>query len=318
MEKLYIYLDKKTKYFSNIFWLISLFSYLLFLMTSFFSILCFYPNGGTLLTIIKYNLYTWTSKNITYTGGTIYPLQMHPIFFYIIIIIVSLTAFFSFIFYSVLVIYKKSSSIYDDILPNIHKYNIIPFLCISSLFLIGETYKYSVSRWERRNILGLFFNIIGITSVLFIYCNYKINLNSNMRYIFFIIKGTYSCILSLEWYYLCYIFTNLFILYLPDESFFSIIKILGVILPLIYGIGSFIFSFIFKDIIICLLSSLVNIGCTFYFFKIDKIYRKQYNEFIDGIIYIIFSILLLLETIILYLKYKNDNKIDIKEFFLLN
>jgi len=317
MEKLYIYLEKKTKYFSNILWLISLFSYLFFLMTSFYSIVCFFPDGGTLFTIIKYQLYTWISKNITYTGGTIYPLQMHPNFFYIIIIIVSLTAFFSFMFYSILVIYKKNSSIYDEMLPSIHKYNIIPFICISSLFLLGENYKYNVSRWERRNILGLFFNIIGIISILFVYLNYKINFNSNMRYIYFIIKGTYSCILSLEWYYLCYIFTNLSILFLPDKYFFSIIKILGVILPLLYGIGSFIFSFIFKDIMVCLLSSLVNMGCSFYFFKIDKIYRKQYNEFIDGIIYIIFSILLFLETIILCLIYKKYLKRDFKQFSLL-
>jgi hypothetical protein len=286
-------------------------------MTSFYSILCFYPSGGTLFTIIKYHLYTWTSKNITYTVGIIYPLQMHPTFFYIIIIIVSVISFFSYMFYSILVIYKKNSSIYDEMLPSIHKYNIIPFICISSLFLLGESYKYPVSRWERRNILGLFFNIIGIISILFVYCNYKINFASDMRYIYFIIKGTYSCILSLEWYYLCYIFTNLFILYLPDDNFFSIIKVLGVILPLIYGIGSFIFSFIFKDIMVCFLSSLVNIGCSFYFFKIDKIYRKQYNEFIDGILYIVFSLLLLLETIILYLKYKNNLKRDYKQILLL-
>jgi hypothetical protein len=317
MEKLYFYLDKKTKYFSNILWLISLFSYLFFLMTSFYSIVCFYPDGGTLFTIVKYAFYTWDSKNITYTGGTIYPLQMHPKFFYIIIIIVSLISFFSFIFYSIFVIYKGNTSIYDEMLPNIHKYNSIPFICISFLFLLGESYKYNVSRWERRNILGFFFNIIGIISMLFVYYNYKIKSNSNMRYIYFLIKRAYSCILSLEWYYLCYIFTNLFILYLPDKCFFSLIKILGVILPLIYGIGSFIFSFIFKDIMVCLLSSLVNIGCSFYFFKIDKIYRRQYNEFIDGIIYIIFSILLLLETIILYLKYKKELKIDFKQFLLL-
>ena len=250
-------------------------------MTSFYSIICFDPNGGTLFTIIKYHLYTWTSKNITYISGTIYPLQMHPTFFYIIIIIVSFIAFFSFIFYSIFVTYKKNSSIYDEILPNIHKYNFIPFICIFSLFLIGEIYQYSVSRWERRNILGFFFDIIGIASTLFIYFNYKLNSILNMKYIYFLIKSTYSCILSLEWYYFCYIISNLSILYLAEEYYFSIIKVLGVILPLIYGIGSSIFSFIFKDVMACLLSSLVNIGCSIYFFKIDKIYRKQYNEFID-------------------------------------
>ena len=307
MEKLYYYIERNIKYFSNIFWLISAFSWLLFFITSFYSIINIYDeNSGILFTIVKYPLYKWEAQNIIYTGGSIYPLQMHPIFFYIIIIIISIIALFSFSIYLIIIIYKRNISTEDNMLPNIHKYDFIPLLFISFLFLIGESYKYNVSKWERRNIFGLFFDIIGLATTLFIYYNCKINIIPNIEYIYIIKKGAYSSIIFLEWYYFCYIFTNLFNLYMPDEYYFSIIKILGIILPLVFGIGSIIFSLTFRDIIFAFLSLLINLGCATYFFSIDKLYRRQYNETIDGIINIIFSILLFLEIIFLYKKYKKE------------
>jgi len=305
MKKLYYNIEQKTKQYSNIFLLLSIISWIFFIMTSFYSIINIYEErAGILFTIVKYPLYNWISQNINYTGGTIYPLQMHPIFFYIIIIIISVISLFSFIIYLILINYKKKISILDEMLPAINNFNFIPLFSISICFLIGETYLYNVSRWERRNILGFIFNIIGLSSILLIYYNYKIKINNSLKYFYIIKKGAYSCIICLEWYYFCYIMTNIFVLYLSDDYYFSIIKIFEIILPLIFCIGVFIFSYIFKDILIAFLSCLINIGCAFYFFSIDKIYRKQYNEYIDGIIYIIISILLIAEIIFICIKYK--------------
>ena len=231
---------------------------------------------------------------------------MHPIFFYIIIIIISFLALFSFSLSLIIILYKEKISIFDEIFPSIHKFNFVPLLSISILFILGESYEYNVSRWERRNIIGLFFNIIGIISLLFIYCNTKLTIISGIKFIYIIKKGAYSSIITLEWYYLCYIFTNIFILYLPDEYYFSIIKILGIILSLAFGMGSIIFSFFFKDIMVAFLSLIINIGCIIYYFSISTIYRKQYNEIIDGVIFIIISILLILEIIFLFIKYRKD------------
>ena len=109
---------------------------------------------------------------------------MHPIFFYIIIIIISIFALFSFFLSLILILYKKKISIYDAIFPSIHKFNFVPLFSISILFILGESYEYNVSRWERRNIIGLFCNIIGIISLLFIYFNTKITIISGIKFIY--------------------------------------------------------------------------------------------------------------------------------------
>jgi hypothetical protein len=307
MENLYYSLDNKTKNFSNCLWLLSIISWLLLIFTSFYSFInIFQENSGIVFTIVKYPLFKWISKGISYTGGTIYPLHMHPIFFYIIIIIISFFAIFSFPIYLIVILYKRKISIYDNFFQSIHKFNFIPLLCISILFIIGESYMYNVSRWERRNILGFFFNIIGLISIIFVYYNTKLTTISSIKYIYIIKKGVYSCIIALEWYYFCYIITNIFVLYLSDEYYFSLIKTFGILLPLLFGSGAIIFSFIFKDIMIAFLSLIVNIGCITYFFSISKIYRKQYNEVMDGVINIIMSILLITEIIYIFTKYRKD------------
>ena len=266
----------------------------------------FLGSSGILFTIVKYPLFQWTSKNMIYTGGTIYPLQIHPIFFYIIIIIISLIAIFAFPIYLIIILYKKKITKYDNYFTSIHQFNFIPLFCISILFILGESYQYNVSRWERRNLLGFFFNIIGLISLFFIYYNTQITTISSIKYINVIKKGVYSCIIALEWYYLCYIFTNLFVLYLSDDYYFSLIKTFGIILPLLFGSGSIVFSYIFEDIMVAFLSLIINIGCITYFFSISNIYWKQYNEVMDGVINIIMSFLLFSEIIYIVFKKRKD------------
>ena len=100
---------------------------------------------------------------------------------------------------------------------------------------------------------------------------------------------------------ICYIITNICLLYLSDDYYFTIIKVLGIILPIIFGLGVMIFAFLFKDLMAPLFSIFIFIGCILYFFKIDKIYRKQYNGVSFGVTYIIMIIpLIALEIFISY------------------
>ena len=313
MEKLYYNIEQKTKNYSYIFWILSLLSWVFFSLLSFYSLHNIKSDkAGILFTIVKYPLFTWYSKSKQYTGGTIYPLQLHPYSFYIIVIFISSMGVFSFFIYFSLFIDRRKISIDNDILPSITKYNFIPLLLASFLFLIGEVYTFNGSRWERRNILGLFFVIIGLITFIFMYHNYYLNPCDNIKFIYIFQKITYSCIICLEWYYLCYIITNISVLYLPDDYYNTIVKILGIILPIIFGLGVIIFSFVFKDLISPILSTLILIGCIIYFFKIDRIYRNQYNGILDGAIYIIISILLIAcEFFIIYNSY-NYSKMPTK------
>ena len=52
-------------------------------------------------------------------------------------------------------------SIDNEIFSDINKCNFIPLLIILSLYLIGLCHKFNDSRWERRNILGIIFDIFG-------------------------------------------------------------------------------------------------------------------------------------------------------------
>ena len=306
-------MEQKAKNYSYIFWILSLLSWLLLTLISFYSFYNIHSDkAGILFTIVKYPLFTWYSNSKQYTGGTIYPLQLHPYSFYIIILFISSMGVFSFFIYFSLFIDRRKISIDNNILPSITKYNFIPLLLISALFSIGEIYTFNASRWERRNFIGLFFAIIGLVSLIFIYYNYHLHPCDDIKFIYIFQKITYSCIICLEWYYLCYVITNIFVLYFPDDYYYTLIKIFGVILPIVFGLGVIIFSFLFKDLISPILSILMFFGCIIYFFKIDRIYRSQYNEILDGSIYIIMSILLLvLEIFIIYNSY-NTSKIPIK------
>ena len=311
MENLYYNLEKKTKKFSKLFWILSIISWFVYTIISSISIINIYSErAGILFTIVKYPIFIWYSQSLPYRGGTIYPLQMHPIFFYIIASINSLIALISFCI--LLYTMKKNNkiSIINEILSDINEFIFFPLLCISILYLIGLCHKFNDSRWERRNILGIIFDIIGLLTIIFIYHKTEFDPNSKKKYIYIIIKKVaYSCIICLEWFYFCYIITNFFILYLSIDYYFSIIKILGIILPIIFGLGSIIFAFIYKDITISLLSCLINIGCAMHFFCIDIIYRKQFNKYVDGIIYITMSVLLIIETFIIskYSEIKTKN-----------
>lgn len=310
MDILYYSFERKTKTYNNLFWILSIISWLCLIVTSFYSIMDIYNKINPILfTIVIYPLYSWRAKDITYNSGIIYPLQMHPFFYYFIAIILSFLSFLSFIMYCILIILifnRRIIKTNDIKLLNINKYNFIPLFSLSILFLLGECYKYNASRWERRNILGLFFNLISLPTIVIIYCNFKLSINTNINLAYLIKKLGYSCIIAIEWYYLCYITTNIFILYLGEDYFFSIIKYLGFLLPLKFGIGAMIFSFYFKDIIIAFLSSIINLGCSLYFFSIHKIYRNKYNGNLEGIIYVVLSILFFLEVLFLFVNYKKE------------
>ena len=82
----------------------------------------------------------------------------------------------------------------------------------------------------------------------------------------------------------------------------------GLAFSIIFGIGSLVFSFVFKDLVVSSMSALIYIGLTVYYFKIDKEERKKdyCNKNADGIVDIIMFVLSVAVFVFLLIKYREQ------------
>ena len=135
------------------------------------------------------------------------------------------------------------------------------------------------------------------------------DLNTDWYILLTLKKGTYSCFIVLLWYYFCYLIYQLryvhFLDYLKDNpngnKDFKLedwAKGCGIAFSIIFGIGSLVFAFIFKDLVVAGMNCLIYVGLTTFYFKLRKEVRKNKyaNKNGDGavdIIMMVFSIALI-------------------------
>ena len=75
----------------------------------------------------------------------------------------------------------------------------------------------------------------------------------------------------------------------------------GLSFSIIFGIGTLIFAFLFKDLVVAGMTTLIYVGLTAYYFSLTKIVREGANQNGDGIVDIImmvFSVALIVYLII--------------------
>lgn len=307
--------DGKDNTIKSIFWISSVISWIFLIITEIFGILklndkyiiwTFYRVVFTKKFKYFEEFYKAAENNIGF-----YPVQMQEYFFFIVFIILLCFTFVAFIYYMIKSTFKKDNSFFDSMNGEWSKYHFIPLICASILFIIGESLqKPSPNGSKSRNIGGIIFIILGLPSLIFIYI--KTNLTPEW-FPATIKKGTYSCLIALEWYYLCYNICNLkidnlivneFSLYQEDvrkqlsaySRFFS----------LFIGAGGLMFAFIFKDIVIAVMHFIIYLGCSIFFFSIDSKIRGLYNKVFDGLIDIFMMILFSAEIAFIVIKYKNE------------
>ena len=102
--------------------------------------------------------------------------------------------------------------------------------------------------------------MILLTLMILIFLYIFTNINSNEWWVSYILnKGTFSCLIILFWYNFCY---DIFLVRVFDkidkyEEFLDWyqdwLKGVNLAFSIIFGIDSIAFSYIFKDIIICLM-----------------------------------------------------------------
>ena len=244
-----------------------------------------------------------------------YPLQMQVSLYYICFILTLIVITGACIVFFVKTIFKKDDQVISGMMGQFSKFHFFPLLCASVLFIIGECVfedKEKDDHEKNMAISGLVFSIFGLASFIFIYI--MTDLNADWWVLLLLKKGAFSCLIVLMWYNFCYV-----IYYvhdwdnLDDQDYINTKredwrKGCGLAFSIIFGIGSLAFSFIFKDLVACVMNLLIYIGLIVAYFRLDKNIRKEKkaNKNGDGIVDIIMLVLSIAVIVLLLIKYREQ------------
>ena len=208
---------------------------------------------------------------------------------------------------------RKDSNIIDGMFGPLSKFNFIPLLCASGLYIIGECFRTTNLDKDAPYILSLIFSAIGLGCLIPIYL--KTNLTSSPIYVRLAIKkGLYPCLISLFVYNFCYTF-NLYgfskkkddVIIHGLSSLYDWDKACSLAFSIIIGIVNLCLAFFLNDICIAGMNIIIYVGLLISFFNLPKIVREQLNGNAEGIIGIIIEVLSVAIIFFMIYKYKTMN-----------
>ncbi len=250
------------------------------------------------------------------------PLQMQVSLYYICFILTLIIITGGCILFFIKTIFKKDDQVINGMMGQFSKFHFFPLLCASALFIIGECvdndFDIEKPTWEedrdehikKMYISALVFSIIGLASFIFIYI--MTDLNTNDWWVLLLLKkGVYSCLIVLIWYNFCY---NIYYVHSytnpdeDDEKQNDWLKGCSLAFSILFGIGSLVFSFVFKDLVACVMNLLIYIGLTVAYFRVPKEFRKEKdaNKNGDGIVDIIMLVLSVAMIVLLLVKFREN------------
>ena len=205
-------------------------------------------------------------------------------------------------FYTTLI--KKDQEVINGMTGKFSRFHFIPLLLALGMSILGEldTDTEDSESYYPSDKAGLPISLLGLISIIFIYI--FTDLKSNNWWANFSLRnGTFSCLIVLFWYNFCY---DIYCVRVADrkvEEDEDWLKGCGIFFSIIFGLACFIFSFIFKDIMISFLNVIIYFGMTKYYFgyPLNERSTKQYNNNGDGVvdvIILVFSIILFFYLII--------------------
>ena len=229
------------------FLIISIVSWLLLTVNNLASLKWLYREPYTVWNIYANNQYFGLSTPFQIGNTTIY--KIFNFFFVITFIGCATLIFKSFI--------KKDQAVLDGMLGKYSKFHFIPLLFGFVMSLLGELIKNDVKDFNGDKIAyaGLVISLVGLACMIFVYI--FTNINSNEWWVSYVLnKGTFSCLIILFWYNFCYDIYLVRYYSKPDDdkTVTKWPKDVNLSFSIIFGIGSIVFSFAFKDIIICLIN----------------------------------------------------------------
>ena len=150
---------------------------------------------------------------------------------------------------------KKDQAVLDGMLGKYSKFHFIPLLFGFVMSLLGELLKIDEDfNGDKIAYAGLVISLVGLACMIFVYI--FTNINSNEWWVSYVLnKGTFSCLIILFWYNFCY---DIYLVRqhsnAPGKTDIDWYKGINLAFSIIFGIGSIAFSYVFKDIIICLIN----------------------------------------------------------------
>ena len=263
-------------------------------------------------------LVTWLMEalNKDYVPGNSF--DIYYVLFYMILILTLILATAAFGVFIYCLFINKNDSFITGMQGNFTKFHFVPLLCITILFIIGETleedYTYSGFGifFDVKKVhcaFNLIFDIIGLGSLIFI--AFK-NTISEPIYANFIIKGVYSCFIALLVYDFFYVITLTGLINkLEDYKYDEIedwLKNCGYASSILIGLINIGLSVFLKEIVLGIVNLLMYIGMVTAFFKINKDRREAlYDNDGIGVMHIIMMILSLASIAFVFIKYKPFN-----------
>lgn len=305
MEKLNLNFNDGENILKSICWILSVLSWALFIVTGWISIKWLDGDFGIIWTIYKKTSQSSFDNN----SSNYYPFQMQVSLIYIVFIFTMIVALAGFIIFMIKSTCKKDESVFDGMIGPWSKFHFFPLLCVSALFIIGECVdnrvpKNNSNHEEDMLIASLILTIIGLCSLIFIYI--MTALNTEWYILLLLKKGTFSCLITLLWYNFCYLIYEVRIVDKPFDKGNNWAKGCGLAFSIIFGIGNLIFSYIFKDLVVAGMSTLIYVGLTAYYFSLGKDEIKEYNNYGDGIVDVIMMCFSLALLAFLIIKHKED------------
>ena len=253
--------------------------------------------------------FIWYSFERNLNSGEYYPIEMNITWLLLFVFLISIIGF---VVYLVFTTCKKNQGLYDGMLDNRSKYHFIPLLLISLLYIIAKNAKnvrsnnYStiLENYEYLRTLisfDLIFTIFGLISLVLVYIFTE--LNSEWYIVMAIKKGVYSTFIILLWYNFFHMIVSFKTINYKikinkeattdEDGDIKFLRGTGISFTIIIGIGSLVFSFIFKDLMAAFTNFLIYMGMVFAFFNKNEYIvsqRKNFNKYADGILDIIIMI----------------------------
>ena len=152
---------------------------------------------------------------------------------------------------------KKDQAVLDGMLGKYSKFHFIPLLFGFVMSFLGELLKKKNDdkdfNGDKIAYAGLVISLVGLACMIFVYI--FTNINSNEWWVSYVLnKGTFSCLIILFWYNFCYDIYLVRNSNAPGKTDIDWSKGINLAFSIIFGIGSIAFSYVFKDIIICLIN----------------------------------------------------------------
>lgn len=298
MEKMNLNFNGTDNIFKSICWILSVLSWLFFLITGWIAVIELLKDFDILTYIFTgVTPYIWVIRKITLISGNkvaeyanlaLYmPFQMLDIFLYIIFFILIIAGTIAFLVYVFLSTCKKTSDFDNGMLGKVTRFHFIPLLCAGALFLIGLTlddYKDKKGMF----IASLVFSIVGLLASILI--SYNCNIVSPIYAQILLKKATFGTLIALFTYNLCYSIARLRTTG-ESKGLYDFLKGCGIAFPIVVGVFNLIIGFFVKDGILAIMNGLIHLGATIFYFKLNEDIREEFNKSADGIINVVMLVL---------------------------